>query len=113
MLRIQTIALCIALTFCACVNSKEKEKVVGDPTKGKTTFEQQCAACHRADSTDKKIGPGLKGLFARTKLANGQTVNVEAVRDQIENGNRHGMPAYRDLLSSEEKNNLLAFLKTL
>ena len=34
----------------------------GDAAKGKAIFEQ-CAVCHNADSDEKKMGPGLKGLF--------------------------------------------------
>ena len=34
----------------------------GDAAKGKEVFDQ-CSVCHNADSTETKVGPGLKGLF--------------------------------------------------
>jgi cytochrome c len=83
----------------------------GDAAKGKEVF-VQCAVCHNADSTDKKMGPGLKGLFKRDKLANGKKITDATVRDQIEQGG-NGMPSYKDMLSDTEKDDLIAYLKTL
>ena len=83
----------------------------GDPDKGKEVF-QQCGVCHNADSTDKKMGPGLKGLFKHDKLVNGKKVTDATVRDQIEQGG-NGMPSYKDMLSDTEKDDLIAYLKTL
>jgi mono/diheme cytochrome c family protein len=51
----------------------------GDPDKGKEVF-QQCTPCHNADSTEKKMGPGLKGLFSKEKLNNGKKPTEENVR---------------------------------
>src|SRR5260370_36144042 len=53
----------------------------GDAKKGEAVFDN-CAVCHNSDSTETKIGPGLKGLFKREKLVNGQPVledNVKAL----------------------------------
>ena len=83
----------------------------GDAAKGKEVF-GQCAICHDAESTDKKIGPGLKGLYKRDKLANGKKVTDATVRDQIEQGG-NGMPSYKDMLSDTEKDDVIAYLKTL
>ena len=78
----------------------------GDPAKGKAVFDQQCMTCHNADSTEKKMGPGLKGLFKKSTEAK--------VRTRIDEGDKKdGMPAYKDILSSSEKDNLVAYLKTL
>ena len=83
----------------------------GDPEKGKETF-QQCSVCHNADSTEKKMGPGLKGHSTREKMNNGKKPTEANVRAKVDEGG-NGMPAYKDLLSDEEKDNLIAFLKTL
>ena len=82
-----------------------------DPAKGKVVFES-CAVCHNADSTETKMGPGLKGLFKRAKLKNGQKVTDATVRARIDEGGG-GMPAYKDMLTDGEKNDLIAYLKTL
>ena len=83
----------------------------GDATKGKEVFEQ-CAVCHNADSDEKKMGPGLKGLFKKDKLNNGKKPTEANVRAQIDDGG-NGMPAYKDMLSDQEKDDLIAYLKTL
>ena len=83
----------------------------GDAERGKQEFEQ-CAVCHNADSTEKKAGPGLKGLFHRDKLVNGKKPTEANVRAKIDEGG-NGMPAYKDLLDDQEKDDLIAYLKTL
>lgn len=83
----------------------------GDAAKGKEVFEQ-CSVCHNADSTEKKMGPGLKGLFKKDKLANGKKPTDATVRAKIDEGG-NGMPAYKDMLSDQEKDDLIAYLKTL
>jgi len=84
----------------------------GDVAKGKGVFEQNCAVCHNSDSTDVKMGPGLKGLFKRPKLTSGAAVNEASVRAKIDKG-ENGMPSYKDILSDTEKNDVIAYLKTL
>ena len=84
----------------------------GDAAKGKDVFEQ-CAVCHNADSTEKKMGPGLKGLFKRDKLVSNDKKATEAnIRAKIDEGG-NGMPQYKDILSDQEKDDLIAYLKTL
>ena len=83
----------------------------GAAEKGKAVF-QQCGVCHNADSDQKKMGPGLKGLFKKDKLANGKKLTDANIRAKIEEGG-NGMPAYKDMLTDAEKNNLIAYLKTL
>jgi mono/diheme cytochrome c family protein len=82
-----------------------------DAAKGKEVFEQ-CGVCHNADSDEKKMGPGLKGLFKKAKMANGKKPTEDVVRAIINNGG-NGMPAYAEILSDEEKDNVIAYLKTL
>jgi len=83
----------------------------GDPAKGKEVFEQ-CAVCHNADSTEKKMGPGLKGLFKRDKLVDGKKVTDATIRARIDDGG-NGMPPYKDVLEDQQKEDLIAYLKTL
>lgn len=86
------------------------EKTKAD--KGKQEFQEQCSVCHAADSDQKKMGPGLKGLFKRYSLRNGRKPTEANVRTQIDRGG-NGMPAYQDMLSDREKDDLIAYLKTL
>jgi cytochrome c len=83
----------------------------GDAAKGKEVFEQ-CGVCHNADSAEKKMGPGLKGLFAKDKMLNGKKPTEANVRAKVDEGG-NGMPAYKEILSDEDKDNVIAYLKTL
>ena len=84
----------------------------GDAAKGKEVFEQ-CAVCHNADSTERKMGPALKGLTKKAKLdSNGKPVNDANILEKINEGG-NGMPSYKDMLTDDEKADVLAYLKTL
>jgi cytochrome c len=82
-----------------------------DAKKGEAAFEN-CSVCHNSDSTETKIGPGLKGLFKREKLVNGKPVNEANIKALITEGSG-GMPPFGDSITSDDKDNIIAFLKTL
>ena len=88
----------------------------GDAEKGKEVF-QQCAVCHNADSTEKKMGPGLKGLFKMPphKMADGTIMSRHdepTIRKQVELGSS-SMPPMKGVLSKQELDDLIAYLRTL
>lgn len=107
--RLTLVTFCLALALASAPTFAGDKK--GDPEKGKELF-QQCGVCHNADSTEKKMGPGLKGLFSRDKMNNGKKPTDATVREKIDEGG-NGMPAYKEMLSEEEKDDLIAYLKTL
>ena len=107
------LALAISCSLALGQNKKGGKKGGdGDAAKGQEVF-QQCSLCHNADSTEKKMGPGLKGLFKLEKLStNGKPATEANIRAKIDEGG-NGMPSYKDMLSDAEKNDLIAYLKTL
>ena len=98
------------VAFCV-LSSAAVLAAAPDPAKGKAVFSQNCAGCH-ATSDQKMMGPGLKGLFKKDKLANGQKPTEAAVRAKIDAGGS-AMPAYKNTLKPEQKDDLIAYLKTL
>ena len=106
--RLPICAYCVIFVAASAAGFAAKK---GDPEKGKEVF-QQCSVCHNADSDEKKMGPGLKGLFKKDKLSNGKKPTEANIRAQIDEGGK-GMPSYKDMLSDEEKDDLIAYLKTL
>ncbi|MCE5308163.1 MAG: c-type cytochrome [Acidobacteriales bacterium] len=110
--RVVWMSVCVVtLAAVAIAGKKPSKPSSGDAAKGKTVFEQ-CSVCHNATSLEKKVGPGLKGLFRRSKLASGKPVNDENVMARINTGGE-GMPPFKDILSDKERADLLAYLKTL
>src|ERR1700687_2559481 len=107
MYRIRVMVLAVAMAAGSTAAFAQK----GTAEKGKEVFDQ-CSVCHNADSTEKKIGPGLKGLFKHDKLVNGKPVNEANVRNKIEEGG-NGMPPYKDVLSDQERADVIAYLKTI
>lgn len=108
-LKLNTPSLCVGMMLVASALSPV---MAADAAKGKEIVTEQCGVCHNTDSDEKKMGPGLKGLFKKAKLKNGKAVNEANVKAVIDAGG-NGMPAYADMLSAEEKGNVIAFLKTL
>ena len=106
--RFRVLTLCVGLVAGSKVMLSASK---GDAAKGKAQFEA-CAVCHNPDNTEKKMGPGLKGFFKKDKMANGKKVTDANVRARIDEGGQ-GMPAYKDMLSDPEKDDLIAYLKTL
>jgi len=81
-------------------------------TQGTLVFQKNCTACHRTDSTAKKIGPGLKGLFKSEKFPiSGRPVSEENFRSLLKKPIAK-MPPFGHL-PDEEVDALIAYLKTL
>lgn len=85
----------------------------GSATKGKEVFDQKCGICHNADSDQKKVGPGLKGLFKRgTFTVNNSKVTEEHLKTWIENGDTL-MPGFKEVLDEQQIRDVIAYVKTL
>jgi hypothetical protein len=89
-----------------------KLKNVKAALSGKKLFAANCSVCHFPDRKDKKIGPGLLGLFTSPKLPDsGLPVTAENVRERIVNGGDK-MPPFKHL-KEEELKAIVDYLKTL
>ena len=84
----------------------------GAADNGAALFKQNCSACHFTDSTATKVGPGLKGLFARDKFPiSGEPVSDDSFRQILETPYSK-MPPFGHL-TDQQVNALLDYLKTL
>jgi cytochrome c len=95
-----------------CFGLMSATALAADAAKGKEVFEANCGVCHNATSTETKMGPGLKGLFKKAELLNKKKVNDASVIGMINEGG-NGMPPFGDALTKAEKDDLIAYLKTL
>ena len=85
----------------------------GSAARGKEVFQKKCAMCHFAESDQKKIGPGLKGISKRgTFTVNGNTVTTASLTKWIETGDTL-MPGMKDVLDAAQIRDVVAYVKTL
>jgi cytochrome c2 len=93
-------------TNSALTNSGAPEVV-----SGKGLFQEHCASCHFAETTAQKIGPGLKGMYARP-FADGKKVTDAGLTKWIESGGKN-MPGFKETIKAEQIRVLIVYLKTL
>jgi cytochrome c len=79
---------------------------------GAAIFKDRCAICHFANSAEKKIGPGLRGITKRAHFSDGAPANSASLTRWIESGGKN-MPGFRAQLSDAQIHDLLAYLRTL
>jgi len=78
---------------------------------GKDLFRQHCASCHFSETTAQKIGPGLKGMYARP-FSDGKKVTDAALTKWIEEGGKN-MPGLKETITPEQVRALISYLRTL
>ena len=82
-----------------------------DPVEGKRLFDTKCGVCHSTDTLETRIGPSLKG--AKTgMLSSGKYANHTSILKRIDEGG-NGMPVFRELLTTEQKENIVSYVLTL
>lgn len=82
-----------------------------DSSAGKALFEKKCAICHASESSERRIGPTLKGV-KEGQLPSHQNATHDTVLYKIDNGGG-GMPVFRELLTKEQKEEIVAYVLTL
>jgi cytochrome c len=78
---------------------------------GKDLFRQHCASCHFAETSAQKIGPGLKGIYARP-FSDGKKVTDAGLNKWIEAGGKD-MPGFKETIAPEQVRALISYIKTL
>jgi len=104
-----------ALVSCDVERRKSDAELGLNPQQaaGRKIYDNYCDRCHRPYSSKGKKGPGLKGVFQNKFLPQtGLPANEERVTDIIRNG-RPDMPGYGQVLSSQDMQDLLAYMHTL
>ena len=104
------------LAIVSCSEPKPKTDaelgLTSQQAAGRRIYDERCLSCHAAYSSSGKNGPSLQGLFKKRYMKSGIPANDDRVRDVILMG-RPMMPAFRNALSRQEVDELLAYLHTL
>jgi cytochrome c len=82
-----------------------------DAPDGKKLFEKKCSICHASDTSERRIGPSLKGV-KDGHLPGGRDATREIILKQLNDGG-NGMPVFRELLSDAEKESVARYVLTL
>jgi cytochrome c len=114
-------AVLIAIFFPAATSAqalrKDSKPAIGaseaqQAVAGKELFNQHCASCHFAETAAQKIGPGLKGLYARLTFSDGKKVTDAGLAKWIEAGGKN-MPGFADTIKPGQIRQLISYIKTL
>jgi mono/diheme cytochrome c family protein len=83
----------------------------GDATRGKELFDGTCLQCHDVEGKERKNGPSLQGLKSG-KLRDGRKATHDLLLQIINTGPGY-MPAFKDYLSEQKKEDLVAYMMAL
>ena len=100
-----SLSFAIAIPANAQKNSASKEQAVHA---GQEVFTQRCFQCHSVLPDQVRFGPSLYGEL---KKPHAKKTDAE-VRTILKNG-KGKMPSFKDVLSKEDTDNLLAYLHSL
>jgi mono/diheme cytochrome c family protein len=110
------VLLAIAVSLDCDVERRKSDAELGlnpQQISGRKIYDNYCDRCHRPYSTKGRKGPGLKGVFQNKFLPQtGLPANDERVTDIVRNG-RKDMPGYSQVLSTQDIEDLLAYMHTL
>ncbi len=95
--------------------SASKYPLMGDPEKGRDLYARYCRACHGDDGE----GDGVMTSLVNTKpmdhtnpASMNEINNIEMVRS-IKNGKGNYMPAWKDIISEDEIEALVSYIRLL
>jgi len=115
--RILALAAIVLIACCGCdVQRRKGDAELGlnaQQAAGRRLYDQYCDRCHEPYSSRDKKGRSLQGVFKKPFLSvSGMPANDERVGEMILTG-RSMMPAFGQMLSQSQLQDLLAYLHTL
>ncbi len=80
--------------------------------RGRAIYDLRCAACHEPYRKKDLNGPTMSGVFKKPYLPSGMVARDDRVSDIILMG-KPKMPAFGDVLTQQQLQDLLAYMHTL
>ena len=110
-IRAPLLLLLLASAAAFAFQDDKKAAPRGDISRGKAVFDNNCDECHDAYSKEDRVGPGLQGL-KDGKLPDGRKATHDQILDIINTGPAE-MTSFKDRLTEQEKEDVVAFVMTL
>lgn len=114
--------LILAFALAACGDDEGANGEGGDADDGQKVAQAQCFTCHTTDGRP-LVGPSWKGLYnSQVELESGETVTADDayLRESILQPNAKvvkgyppSMPPFQGILSDEQIEDIIAYIKTL
>jgi mono/diheme cytochrome c family protein len=105
----------LALAGCDAERRKSDAELGLNPqqAEGRKLYDNYCDRCHEPYSSRGKKGPSMKGVFKHQYLSiSGLPANDERMTDIVKNG-RAKMEGFRQVMTDQQIQDLLAYLHTL
>jgi mono/diheme cytochrome c family protein len=105
----------LALAGCDAERRKSDAELGLNPQQadGRKLYDNYCDRCHEPYSSRGKKGPSMKGVFKQQYLSiSGLPANDERMTDIVKNG-RAKMEGFRQVMTEQQIQDLLAYLHTL
>jgi len=81
-------------------------------SKGEKLFKSKCSFCHKSNSTETLVGPGLAGILKKSRLpASNEPATPEMITKRLRTPYKN-MPSF-SYLSDNEVRSIIAYLETL
>ena len=111
------LATLLLIACCGCdVQRRKSDSELGlnaQQAAGRRLYDQYCDRCHEPYSSRDKKGRSLQGVFKKPFLSgSGMPANDERVGEMIVTG-RSMMPAFGQVMSQAQVQDLLAYMHTL
>jgi len=109
-----TALLTAALAGCGWQRRKTDQELGLNPeqARGRRVFDRYCDRCHNPYGSWSWGGPSLAGVMRKKYLPSGTPANEQRVREVIQLG-KAKMPSFRNELTQEQLDELMAYLHTL
>ena len=99
------------LAGALCQSAPKEDAAKASVTRGRAVYENNCDECHDAYSKEERVGPGLQGT-KDGKLPDGRRATHDLLLDIINTGPAE-MTSFKDRLTEQEKEDVVAFVMTL
>jgi mono/diheme cytochrome c family protein len=102
--------------LCGCtVERRKSDAELGlneQQARGRRVYDQHCIRCHEPYSGREIQGPTLRGVFKKEQLPSGIKASDQRMIDVVEMG-KSKMPSFRNSITEQQMQDLLAYLHTL